>query len=59
MFTRALEAFSEGLVPGRWAEVRTPSPQELKGTRVLALPLDEASAKLRTGTKCSSAFTGT
>jgi nitroimidazol reductase NimA-like FMN-containing flavoprotein (pyridoxamine 5'-phosphate oxidase superfamily) len=45
----ALEAFTERLIPGRWAEVRPPSRQELKGTRVLALPLDEASAKLRTG----------
>ena len=46
---RALEAFTERLVPGRWDEVRPPSRQELKATRVLALSLDEASAKLRTG----------
>jgi nitroimidazol reductase NimA-like FMN-containing flavoprotein (pyridoxamine 5'-phosphate oxidase superfamily) len=46
---RALEAFTEQLVPGRWAQVRPPSPQELKGTSVLALPLTEASAKVRTG----------
>ena len=45
----ALEAFTERLVPGRWDEVRPPTPQELKGTRVLALDLDEASAKVRTG----------
>jgi len=45
----ALEAFTERLVPGRWDEVRWPTPQELKGTRVLALDLDEASAKIRTG----------
>ena len=45
----ALEAFTERLIPGRWAEVRPPSRQELKGTRVLALSLDEASAKVRTG----------
>jgi hypothetical protein len=45
----ALEAFTERVVPGRWAEVRPPTPQELKGTRVLALDLDEASAKVRTG----------
>ena len=36
-------------MPGRWDEVRPPTPQELKGTRVLALDLDEASAKVRTG----------
>ncbi len=45
----ALQAFTERLVPGRWEEVRPPSPQELKGTRVLAMALDEASAKVRTG----------
>jgi nitroimidazol reductase NimA-like FMN-containing flavoprotein (pyridoxamine 5'-phosphate oxidase superfamily) len=45
----ALEAFTERLVPGRWAEVRPPSRQELKGTRVLALSLQESSAKMRTG----------
>lgn len=45
----ALAAFTDRLVPGRWDEVRTPSRQELKGTRVLALPLTEASAKLRGG----------
>ena len=45
----ALEAFTEQLVPGRWPEVRWPDRQELKGTSVLALALDEASAKIRTG----------
>ena len=46
---RALEEFVERLVPGRWADVRRPSRQELKATRVLALALTEASAKLRSG----------
>jgi nitroimidazol reductase NimA-like FMN-containing flavoprotein (pyridoxamine 5'-phosphate oxidase superfamily) len=46
---RAVEAFTEQLVPGRWDEVRPPTRQELKATQVLALPLDEASAKVRTG----------
>ncbi len=46
---RALEAFTDKLLPGRWDEVRRPTRQELKGTRVLALPLTEASAKVRTG----------
>ncbi len=45
----ALEAFTERLVPGRWAEARPPSPQELKATQVLRLPIDEASAKVRGG----------
>jgi nitroimidazol reductase NimA-like FMN-containing flavoprotein (pyridoxamine 5'-phosphate oxidase superfamily) len=47
--TAALEAFTEKLVPGRWPEVRWPTRQELKGTHVLSIPIDEASAKLRTG----------
>ena len=45
----ALEAFTERLVPGRWDHVRPPSRQELRATAVLALPLGEASAKVRTG----------
>ena len=47
--THALQIFTEKLVPGRWDEVRGPSRQELKGTKVLAMTLDEASAKVRTG----------
>ncbi|HWS55901.1 MAG TPA: pyridoxamine 5'-phosphate oxidase family protein [Pyrinomonadaceae bacterium] len=46
---RALLAFTEHVVPGRWAEVREPTRQELDATLVLALPLAEASAKVRTG----------
>lgn len=46
---RALEAFMERLVPGRWGEVRPPTSKELKGTRVLAMALDETSAKVRSG----------
>jgi nitroimidazol reductase NimA-like FMN-containing flavoprotein (pyridoxamine 5'-phosphate oxidase superfamily) len=45
----ALQAFTEHVVPGRWAEVRSPTTQELAGTLVLSLPLNEASAKVRTG----------
>jgi nitroimidazol reductase NimA-like FMN-containing flavoprotein (pyridoxamine 5'-phosphate oxidase superfamily) len=45
----ALEAFVERLVPGRWDEVRQPSRKELKATQVLALPIDEASVKTRSG----------
>jgi uncharacterized protein len=45
----AIEAFTERLIPGRWDEVRGPTAKELKAIQVLALPLDEASAKLRTG----------
>jgi uncharacterized protein len=46
---RALEAFSGRLVPGRWAEVRPPTATELKATSILRMPLEEASAKIRTG----------
>ncbi len=45
----ALAAFTEHVIPGRWAAVRAPSEQELKGTTVLVLPLAEASAKIRRG----------
>lgn len=45
----ALQAFTEQIVPGRWAEVRPPNSTELEATVVLALPLVEASAKVRTG----------
>jgi nitroimidazol reductase NimA-like FMN-containing flavoprotein (pyridoxamine 5'-phosphate oxidase superfamily) len=46
---RALHAFSEHVMPGRWADVRKPNDTELKQTLVLELPLTEASAKIRTG----------
>jgi nitroimidazol reductase NimA-like FMN-containing flavoprotein (pyridoxamine 5'-phosphate oxidase superfamily) len=45
----AMEAFTERLIPGRWQEARPPTTKELKAISVLALPLDEASAKLRSG----------
>jgi nitroimidazol reductase NimA-like FMN-containing flavoprotein (pyridoxamine 5'-phosphate oxidase superfamily) len=45
----ALRSFTEHVIPGRWDDVREPNEQELKGTTVLALPLLEVSAKIRTG----------
>jgi nitroimidazol reductase NimA-like FMN-containing flavoprotein (pyridoxamine 5'-phosphate oxidase superfamily) len=45
----ALKAFTERLAPGRWAEIREPTVQEMKATTILRLGLDEASAKIRTG----------
>jgi nitroimidazol reductase NimA-like FMN-containing flavoprotein (pyridoxamine 5'-phosphate oxidase superfamily) len=45
----ALRRFTDHVVPGRWAELRPITDQELKGTAVLALPIEEASAKVRTG----------
>jgi uncharacterized protein len=44
-----LRAVTEQLVPGRWAQARPPNRKELAATAVLALPLDEASVKVRTG----------
>jgi nitroimidazol reductase NimA-like FMN-containing flavoprotein (pyridoxamine 5'-phosphate oxidase superfamily) len=46
---RALEAFTEKLAPGRWAEVRPPTAKELRVVSVLRVPLREASAKVRHG----------
>jgi hypothetical protein len=46
---RALETVVEHIVPGRTAEVRAADARELRQTAVLALPIDEASAKVRTG----------
>jgi nitroimidazol reductase NimA-like FMN-containing flavoprotein (pyridoxamine 5'-phosphate oxidase superfamily) len=45
----AFEAIVEHIVPGRWRDVRQPSEAELKATSVLAITIDEASAKVRTG----------
>lgn len=45
----ALRRFTEHVVPGRWDEVRQPDARELHATAVLALDLDEASVKVRTG----------
>ena len=45
----ALRAFTDHVIPERWDDVREPNNGELKATLVLALPLVEASAKIRTG----------
>jgi nitroimidazol reductase NimA-like FMN-containing flavoprotein (pyridoxamine 5'-phosphate oxidase superfamily) len=45
----ALTAFTNHIVHGRWADVRQPTESEMKATTVLALPLEEVSAKIRTG----------
>ena len=45
----ALRAFVERIHPGRWAVARRPTAEELKATAVLELPLDEVSAKVRSG----------
>jgi nitroimidazol reductase NimA-like FMN-containing flavoprotein (pyridoxamine 5'-phosphate oxidase superfamily) len=44
-----LEALTEHLVPGRWADARGPNDRELERTQVVSVPIREASAKVRTG----------
>ena len=45
----ALQAITEHLLPGRYAEIRPMTAQERKATGVIALTVEAASAKLRTG----------
>jgi nitroimidazol reductase NimA-like FMN-containing flavoprotein (pyridoxamine 5'-phosphate oxidase superfamily) len=44
-----LRSFVERMYPGRWEMLRPMNGQEFKATTVLSLPLNEASAKVRTG----------
>ncbi|MDH3539608.1 MAG: pyridoxamine 5'-phosphate oxidase family protein [Acidimicrobiia bacterium] len=46
---RALEVITEHVVHGRWVDARPPNDAEFNGTTVLALAIDETSAKTRTG----------
>jgi hypothetical protein len=45
----ALYALSEHILPGRWADSRQPNERELKATSILCVPIEEFSAKVRTG----------
>ena len=45
----ALRIFTDHVMKGRWDDVRQPTEPELKATTVLSLPLEEVSAKVRTG----------
>jgi nitroimidazol reductase NimA-like FMN-containing flavoprotein (pyridoxamine 5'-phosphate oxidase superfamily) len=45
----AMRCVVEHILPGRWEDARQPSEQEIKATAILALALDEASAKIRMG----------
>jgi uncharacterized protein len=45
----ALQAFTEKILPGRWQDARLPNAKELKATAVVALQIEEASAKVRSG----------
>ena len=46
---RALHVITNHVVPRRWEEVRSPNELELKQSSVLALPMEEVSAKIRSG----------
>lgn len=46
---KVLEYFTEHIIPGRWNDARQPNASEMKKTMVLAVSLEEASAKIRTG----------
>lgn len=46
---RALETLTEHLMRGRWADARRPTTKELSATTVVAIPIETASAKIRTG----------
>lgn len=45
----ALRVLSEHIIPGRWDDARQPNERELKATSVLRVPIEEYSAKVRTG----------
>lgn len=47
--TEALRVLTEHVAPGRWDEVRPPTPNELRATSVLRLSLEHAVAKIRSG----------
>jgi hypothetical protein len=44
-----LKTVSDQIISGRWEEVRQPNQKELKATSVLSIPINEGSAKVRTG----------
>jgi hypothetical protein len=54
---RALRAFAEHMVPGRWSDLPAPTPQELGATAVVEVPIDEVSAKIRSGPPIAGAST--
>lgn len=45
----ALRIFTEKLIPGRWDDARQPTSNEAKATKIVSVPIDTASAKVRTG----------
>ena len=45
----ALEAITEHVLPGRWADARRPTAKEMQATTVVAMAIESASAKTRSG----------
>jgi nitroimidazol reductase NimA-like FMN-containing flavoprotein (pyridoxamine 5'-phosphate oxidase superfamily) len=45
----ALRTISEHMLPGRWDDARQPTQKELNATTVVAVKIEEATAKIRTG----------
>ena len=52
----ALRAITEHVAPGRWTAARRPTDRELRETEVLALPIEEFSAKHRYGPPVEAPF---
>jgi len=46
---QAMRVFTDKILPGRWEEARLPTEKEFRGTLMVAVPIDTASAKVRTG----------
>lgn len=46
---KALEIFTEKLIPGRWDDARQPTANESKATHIVSVEIDMASAKVRVG----------
>jgi hypothetical protein len=44
-----LDRFVESLIPGRLEDIRAATPKEINATTVIEFPLDEVSAKIRSG----------
>ncbi len=44
-----LKIITNQIIPDRWEEVRLPNEKEMKATKILKIPITEASAKIRTG----------
>lgn len=47
--TEAMRVFTDKILPGRWSQARRPNEREFNGTLMLSIPIDAASAKVRSG----------